>query len=190
MEIIEVNSFEEMTANNNCYYELEGKFYTHCFDCGAPIKINNRTKRHLKNDDYKDETFCSVKCAYNWQTDTSCCEPGCACFPYFVKCVETNELLTYHQKLEQAEQQLERFKQLDTSRGNHNKYNYVIIDLNEVTQPFVIRCRENGDVIDRFPSLEITERRLLDYENRDKKNGDFEPNFYEIYDENKEEIIH
>lgn len=47
---------------------------------------------------------------------------------------------------------------------------------------YVVRCTENGDEIDTFYSLDNAKGYLKEIEDEDKLNGNFEPNFYEIYD--------
>ena len=45
---------------------------------------------------------------------------------------------------------------------------------------FKIVCRETGDVIDWFPSFNVAKKMLQVYDKKDKEDGTFEPDFYEI----------
>lgn len=51
------------------------------------------------------------------------------------------------------------------------------------------RDREAGNKIECFEKLEEARKALAAYEEEDKKNGTFTDDFYEIYDEQEEEII-
>ena len=42
------------------------------------------------------------------------------------------------------------------------------------------RVRETGDVIDLFPSREEAEARIEEYEEEDRREGTYEPDFYEV----------
>lgn len=53
---------------------------------------------------------------------------------------------------------------------------------------WIIRDREAGNKIDCFETLEEAKRTLEEYEKQDKIDGIYEPNFYEIYNVEKEEI--
>lgn len=43
-------------------------------------------------------------------------------------------------------------------------------------------CRETGDVIDRFATIEEAKREIARYEERDQNDGTFEAHFYDIVD--------
>lgn len=45
-----------------------------------------------------------------------------------------------------------------------------------------------GNVIDWFDTIEEANEAIQRYEEEDKKDGYFEPDFYEIYDNVKEEV--
>jgi hypothetical protein len=45
---------------------------------------------------------------------------------------------------------------------------------------FSIRCKQTGVLIDEFANLTEAKNTLLRYENDDKKDGTYEPDFYEI----------
>lgn len=51
------------------------------------------------------------------------------------------------------------------------------------------RDREAGSKIEPFAALEEAREAIVDYENQDKADGTYSENFYEIYDEEKEEIV-
>ena len=53
---------------------------------------------------------------------------------------------------------------------------------------WIIRDSEAGNKIDCFATLEEAKRTLEEYEKQDKIDGIYEPNFYEIYNVEKEEI--
>lgn len=194
MNILKLNSVDEIKeySSLNGYFEVDGRFYTTCPNCGYPIALDWHVTRVdlLRDTDTLERLrFCSADCAWDWQIDTSCCEYNASYFPYFIKCVGSDGLLSYHAEKEDAKKQIAKLMQLDTSRGNHNKFNYVIIDIEDVKQPYQIRCRENGDVIERFADLDVARGFLDACKKVDKANGDFEPDFYEIYNQNTEEII-
>ena len=66
MKIIEVDSFEQMT-DGNAYFELDGKFYSTCSNCGEPIEISwRRTRKDLERDIEVDVSFCNAECRKNW----------------------------------------------------------------------------------------------------------------------------
>lgn len=193
MNILKLNSVEEIKeySSLNGYFEVEGRFYTTCPNCGKPIALDRHVTRVdllRDNDTLERLEFCSVQCAWNWQLDTSCCKYNTSPFPYFVKCVESNELLSYHQEKKDAKKQIARLLQIDTSKDNHNKFNYIIVDVEDVKQPYQVRSRENGDVIERFADLDVARGFLGACKKIDKANGDFEPDFYEIYNQDTEEI--
>lgn len=48
---------------------------------------------------------------------------------------------------------------------------------------FWVACRETGDKITCFDSLEKAVNQIRIYENEDKENGDFTPNFYDVVDD-------
>lgn len=50
---------------------------------------------------------------------------------------------------------------------------------------YAIRCRETGDVIDNFKTKEDAENALFAYEEGDKMEGYYTPDFYEIKEINK-----
>jgi hypothetical protein len=58
-------------------------------------------------------------------------------------------------------------------------------DLQEATKyaeckVFSIRCKETGTLIDEFANLTEAKNALFEYETEDKKDGTYEPDFYEI----------
>jgi len=59
----------------------------------------------------------------------------------------------------------------------------------DVIPAFSIRCRENGDVIEYCDTIDEAKEMLQYYENEDKEAGIYEESFYEIYDNNIEEIV-
>ena len=48
---------------------------------------------------------------------------------------------------------------------------------------FYARDKEAGNVIDEFATREEAEQAIIEYEEQDKKDGIYEPNFYEVYEE-------
>lgn len=46
-----------------------------------------------------------------------------------------------------------------------------------------------GNVIDWFDTIEEAKEAIKRYEDEDKRYGYFEPDFYEIYDNVKEEVV-
>lgn len=46
---------------------------------------------------------------------------------------------------------------------------------------YIIRDREAGNIIDELQTMEEAERQLKAYEEEDKQNGEYEPDFYEIW---------
>lgn len=52
-----------------------------------------------------------------------------------------------------------------------------------------VRCHENGDVIDTYPTLGEAQNFIEECEAEDKDNGEFVEGFYEIYDSLKDEIV-
>lgn len=48
---------------------------------------------------------------------------------------------------------------------------------------YIIRDREAGNVIDKFATQEEAELALQEYEEEDKRDGTYEPDFYEIIKE-------
>ena len=187
MNILKLNSVEEIKQYNTLigYFEVDGKFYTTCPNCGNPIALDRHVTRVdllRDNDTLERLEFCSVQCAWDWQLDTSCCEYETSPFPWFVICEDTKGVISYHKNKFEAEEQA------SISRNNNNIFNYVVVDIEDIKQPYQIRSRESGDVIDRFATLDIAKRFLEDYEKEDKANGEFEPNFYEIYNQDTHEV--
>lgn len=45
---------------------------------------------------------------------------------------------------------------------------------------YILQDREAGNFIDAFDSLEEAEKALSEYEEEDKKDGNYTPDFYEI----------
>jgi len=45
---------------------------------------------------------------------------------------------------------------------------------------YIIQDRETGNVIDEFSTMTEAEKTLEDYENQDKEDGIYKPEFYEI----------
>lgn len=54
---------------------------------------------------------------------------------------------------------------------------------------FEVRDREAGNPIDTFYSLREAKLAVLEFEETDKSCGDYEPNFYEIYDLKNQTIV-
>ena len=54
---------------------------------------------------------------------------------------------------------------------------------------FVLRQREAGECIDAYPTLEEAKQGLLQQEANDRKDNNFEENWYEIFDNKTETII-
>lgn len=54
----------------------------------------------------------------------------------------------------------------------------------------VIRNREAGIIIERFETVEEARETLAKFEEEDEENEIYEPDFYEIYDTEKEEIVY
>lgn len=48
---------------------------------------------------------------------------------------------------------------------------------------YVIQDREAGNVIEHFATLELAQERLIEFEQSDKEEGIYTPNFYEIVEE-------
>lgn len=56
-------------------------------------------------------------------------------------------------------------------------------------KPYITRDSEAGNVIDEFATLEEARAAIERYEAEDKKDGNYEPGFYEIYNAETEEIV-
>lgn len=56
-------------------------------------------------------------------------------------------------------------------------------------KPFVTRDKEAGNVIDEFQTIEDAREAIEGYEMDDEQEGTFTPNFYEIYNVLKQEIV-
>lgn len=54
---------------------------------------------------------------------------------------------------------------------------------------YIVRDRQAGNEIERFDNLIDALNEVKEYYFNDKRDGNFEPNFYEIYDTDNEEII-
>lgn len=54
---------------------------------------------------------------------------------------------------------------------------------------YIIRDKEAGNYISTFQNLEDAKKQLNQFEKEDKKDGIYTPDFYEIYDVEKERII-
>lgn len=63
MEIVKVENMEQMTGSN-VYYEIAGKFYARCWNCGKPVALDHRrTAADLHRDEEGEEMFfCSGEC--------------------------------------------------------------------------------------------------------------------------------
>lgn len=139
MNILKLNSVDEIKeySSLNGYFEVDGKFYTTCPNCGNPIALDRHVTRvDLLRDANTLEriSFCDAICCYKWQEKESNAVTGGCFFPYFT------------------------------------------------------RDAEAGNFIDFFASLEDAQKAIEKYEEEDKSNGDFEPDFYEIYNQDTEEI--
>lgn len=56
-------------------------------------------------------------------------------------------------------------------------------------KPYVVRDREAGNVIDEFNTFEEAAGTVIEYEDADREDGDYTPNFYEIYNKLTEKIV-
>lgn len=54
---------------------------------------------------------------------------------------------------------------------------------------YSIRDSETGCIIDDFETLKEAEKAIESYEKADKEAGTYEEGFYEIYDNEKEEVV-
>lgn len=54
---------------------------------------------------------------------------------------------------------------------------------------FWTRDREAGNKIDKFKTIEEARMEIQKYEKQDNEDGFYEENFYEIYDEENDEIV-
>ena len=52
------------------------------------------------------------------------------------------------------------------------------------------RDRQAGNVIDDFDTLEEARAAIERYEAEDERNGVYEPDFYEVYDTEREEVVY
>lgn len=52
-----------------------------------------------------------------------------------------------------------------------------------------VQCRQTGDVFADFDSVEEAWKHIEENEKEDKENGTYTEDFYEVYDNVKEEII-
>ena len=61
---------------------------------------------------------------------------------------------------------------------------------NETKGIFLLRTRENGNELEDFKTLEEAQEQLASHEKEDKNPNDYlyTPNFYEIYNEETEEV--
>ena len=59
----------------------------------------------------------------------------------------------------------------------------------KTTKRFITRDSEAGNIIDEFDTLEEARAAIERYEAEDKQNGDYAPDFYEVYDSEKGEIV-
>ena len=57
------------------------------------------------------------------------------------------------------------------------------------TKRYIVRDREAGNPIDEFVRLEEAEATIEEFEAEDKRNGEFKPEFYEVYDSITELIV-
>lgn len=46
-----------------------------------------------------------------------------------------------------------------------------------------VACRETGEKIECFKTIEEAKNRITQFENEDKENGDFTPDFYDVVDD-------
>lgn len=56
-------------------------------------------------------------------------------------------------------------------------------------RPIVIRARESGDEITRCWGINTAKEIIEEFENEDKKDGIYEENFYEIYNDRTKEVV-
>ena len=56
-------------------------------------------------------------------------------------------------------------------------------------EKYLIRQSETGLEIESASTIEEARKIISDYEREDEANGEYEPNYYEIYDTEKEEVI-
>ena len=57
-------------------------------------------------------------------------------------------------------------------------------------KPFWTRDREAGNFIDEFATVMEARNAIRKYEQQDRRDGYYEPNFYEIYDAINGKIVH
>lgn len=56
-------------------------------------------------------------------------------------------------------------------------------------KPYVVRERETGSIIEALNSLTDAKGTIIMYEDKDRDNGDYTPNFYEIYNKLTKKIV-
>lgn len=125
MNILKLNSVEEIKQYNTLigYFEVDGRFYTTCPNCGNPIALDRHVTRVdllRDNDTMERLEFCSADCAWEYQLDEY--DPAISfTHPFFIE--DKNEyLLYYFNSKANAEKKL---KELNSS-------DYKLIDLEEI----------------------------------------------------------
>lgn len=140
MNILKLNSVDEIKeySSLNGYFEVLGRFYTTCPNCGNPVALDwHVTRVDLARDanTFERINFCNCNCCYSWQKQECSSVTGGCHFPYFT------------------------------------------------------RDKQSGTFIGFFATLEEAQKAIEQYEKEDKANGDFEPDFYEIYNQDTDEIV-
>ena len=60
---------------------------------------------------------------------------------------------------------------------------------NKATKRYVTRDAEAGNIIERFDTIEEARKAIESYEEQDKAEDVYTPNFYEIYDTKNETVV-
>ena len=139
MDVVKLNSVNEIKeySSLNGYFEVNGKFYTTCPNCGEPLALDKHVTRvDLARDVNTLErvNFCNCNCCYSWQEKECDSVTGGCYFPYFT------------------------------------------------------RDKQSGTLIGFFATIKEAQKAIKHYKKENKANGDFEPDFYEIYNQDTDEI--
>ena len=59
--------------------------------------------------------------------------------------------------------------------------NKIIEVLTPSSKSYSVRCSQTGVIIDQFANFNQAKKAIIEFEIQDKKEGIFEPDFYEIY---------
>lgn len=67
MEIVKVENMEQMTDGNVCY-EMAGRFYSRCWNCGKPVELDHhRTAADIRREQPGESRyFCDEVCEKTW----------------------------------------------------------------------------------------------------------------------------